>query len=119
MRKVQIQNLEHDASERDLVIIEEKDGKPVVHTVKPGRALLMEIEPKAFLAIGDHVPNGLLDAKQPEAEPTPENPQFTAEEQEALAKAGHPPAEPNRIPDLVPAPEATPPAASKAKKTKG
>ncbi len=71
MRKVQIQNMEHDASERDLVIIEQKDGKAAAHMVKPGRALLMQIEPKAFLAIGDHIPVGLLDAEQPKADPTP------------------------------------------------
>lgn len=182
MRKVQIQNMEHDASERDLVIIEQKDGKAAAHMVKPGRALLMQIEPKALLAIGDHVPNGLLDAKQPEADPTPppspedvelnakraawlalgeglgwpdgpysddpraalaeiasrfavpqeepappptpEADQWSAEEQEALTKAGAPAIEPNRIPDPAPADPLDHDAdgkkgGSKAKKAKG
>lgn len=87
MRKVQIQNMEHEASERDVVVVaHDKDGQTVVHIVKPGRVSDVEIEPKTFIVVGDHRPewlDGKHDADRvsiPEPTPAPEPAPSLAEE---------------------------------------
>lgn len=70
MRKVQIVNMEHHASERDVVVIVDDKGKPVVQTVKPGRTLDVEIAPGIAIAVSDRVPEWM----RPDHPPVPVDP---------------------------------------------
>lgn len=104
MRKVQIQNMEPDGSERDVVVVaQHKDGKTIAQIVKPGRVADVEIDARTFVVVGDHQPEWLTGGHDEERVKIPSGDEPSLD----------------RIPDPAPETEATKTPAAKAKKAKG